>query len=403
MPAITISQFTARQLALFAQGLLQPLQHPATKTDVKSTVSRLGVLQIDTINIVARSPYFALWSRLGDFDMVWLNQLLEEKQIFEYWAHAASILPKEDYPFHRRLMLDRLRLPGFERWYSKNKAEADAVLEYVKTNGAVRSSDFQRKDGQRGTWWNWKVEKEALEYWFASGELMIARRVNFQRIYDLRERIIPEWKDTDTPDFESVVRILVLKSIASLGIALPGWVADYFRLSKTTTQTTINRMVNEKRLMEVQVEGWSETAWVCPEVWGAFQTEISNNPNPLMTTLLTPFDSLIWDRSRTRQLFGFEYTIECYTPAAKRRFGYFVLPILHDGNLIGRLDAKAHRVNKRFEVKALYFEMGVKPSVELAQSIAGAINRCAAWHKTPEVILGMCEPDNIKQAILRWI
>lgn len=395
----TLSLRTARSLALFAQGLLHPPSRRAEFGDVGAVVSRLGVIQIDTINIVARSPYFFLWSRLGSYDPDWLNQALEKRQIFEFWAHAASFLPIEDYPLHRRIMLEQNRLPWFQGWYEENKAEADAVLAYIQDNGAVRSADFKNHEEKRGTWWNWKLEKHALEYWFARGELMISRRINFQRVYDLRTRVLPDWKDEDAPDISEVYRRLAGRSIASMGLALPGWVPDYFRLPKKEVQAALHQLIDARQLVELKIEDWQESAWALPEVWEAFKAQDILSQAPEFTTLLTPFDSLIWDRQRTRRLFDFDFSIECYLPAAKRRFGYYLLSILHNGELIGRVDAKADRTAKRFEVKALYLEPDVKNDRGLAKKLVTAFSNCAAWHQTPDLLVERCENEELSTAI----
>lgn len=402
METITLTE--ARSFALFAQGLLQPPSQAAQLTDVKSVISRLGVLQIDTINIVARSPYFSMWSRLGDYNPAWIDQLLEKKGIFECWAHVASFLPIEDFPLHRRLVLERLRLPWYQNWYNEHKSESDAILEYVKEHGAVRSSDFKRKDGERaGTWWNWKLEKRALEYWFAAGELMISKRTNFQRVYDLTQRVMPDWKDSDAPDLETVYQQLVIRSISAMGFVLPSWVADYFRLPKNMALAAFQKLIDNKQLVEIKVADWSESAWALPETWEAFQNEISLHPDPQYTILLTPFDSLIWDRQRTSRLFNFDFSIECYLPASKRKYGYFLLPVLHNGQLIARLDAKAHRGEKKFEVKSLYLEPSIKPNKNLAASVASTLANCAAWHKTPELSVSKSDPQEFHEMIQKAI
>lgn len=400
----TIALQTARQLSLYAQGLLNPPRQGAQKADVRAAITRLGALQIDTINIVARAPYFSLWSRLGDYDPEWLNQLLAEQNVFEFWAHAASFIPIEDYGLHRRLQIEQWRLPWYQHWYDDHKAEFDAVLAHVKENGAVKSSDFKRSDGkQGGTWWDWKIEKRALEYWFTAGELMISKRINFQRVYDLRERVLPDWKDSDAPDLDSVYRSLVLKSISAMGLAIPAWISDYFRLPKMDTQAALQHLIDDHRLIELKVEDWSESAWVLPEVWEEFQAELRQNPEPHHTTILSPFDSLIWDRARTRKLFNFDFTIECYLPAAKRKYGYFLLPVLHNGQLIGRMDAKAHRAAKKFEVKSLYLEQGIIPDQMLAENFISVFSACAAWHKSPQLIIEKCDPPDFLESLQQKI
>lgn len=391
LPPLTLS--AARRLVLSAQGLLQPPAGPATKTGVLNAIRRMGALQIDTINVVARSPYLSLWSRLGDYDPNWLDQLLAEGAIFEYWSHAASFLPIEDYPYYRQLILAGTHSHRYKTWYEEHRTEVDPILEHVRQNGAVRSADFERKDGKKGTWWDWKIEKDALEYWLTAGELMVARREKFQRVYDLRQRVYPAWDDSQAVPLEETLRTLVLKSVQALGLARPAWVPDYFRLSKTRVSHILQDLLAEGQLRQIQVEGWPEPALFLPDNLPQVECAAAGGLEPLVTTLLSPFDALIWDRSRARQLFDFDFSIECYLPPPKRIYGYYLLPILHRGALVGRLDAKAHRQAGLFEVKALYLQEGITPNEELAAEFARALKRIASWHRTPQVILTRSAPE----------
>jgi uncharacterized protein YcaQ len=382
IPDITLE--TARNLTLKAQGFTRLPEKAADKESIVQTIRRLNFLQIDTINIVARAPYFSLFSRIGDFDPGWLDESLAEKRIFEYWAHEASFLPIEDYPYHRRLMLERLRHPRYYHWYERNKGECDRLLTYVRENGPVRSADFERQDGRKGSWWDWKFEKDALEFWFCAGELMIARREKFQRVYDLRECVLPEWRDADAPPLEDTLRYLVMKSVGALGVCKREWVNDYFRLPKGKVIEILDGLLQEGELIQVNVEGWPEPALLRAAdeqlITGKNESDTAN-----LTTLLSPFDSLICDRKRTKQLFDFDFSLECYLPPAKRKYGYFLLPILYHGQLVGRLDAKAHRKEGIFEVKGLFWEQNGKNDETLKTEVYSAIQRCADWHCTPEV------------------
>ncbi|HZU86304.1 MAG TPA: crosslink repair DNA glycosylase YcaQ family protein, partial [Anaerolineaceae bacterium] len=211
----------------------------------------------------------------------------------------------------------------------------------------------------------------------------------FQRVYDLRERVMPDWDDVRTPSMEEVRRELALRSVRCLGVAHESWVADYFRLKKTGLSEILGALVRDGALLPVEIEGLPGPAYLHPEHLALAESAVRGGLQPTLTTLLAPFDPLVWDRQRARQLFGFDYTIECYTPAAKRVYGYFTLPILHRGALVGRVDAKAHRKDKIFEVRALHLEEGVRPAERegLAVDLADALRRCAEWHKTPEVRL----------------
>jgi len=392
----SITLDTARQVMLAAQGLSQAPDRPAAKTDVLQTVRRMGVLQIDTINVVARSPYLVLWSRLGDYRPVWLDELLAEGALFEYWSHAMCFIPIEDYPLYRRRMLDRIEAQDvWIRWGQKNSDVMGRVRERLRQNGEVRSVEFENKDRPPGGWWNWKDEKTALELLLLTGEAMIARRHNFQRVYAPREHILPDWDDAQTPSTEEVYRELALRSVRHLGVALSSWVADYYRLPKKGMPQRLQALAGEGLLVPLTLEGFKEPAYVHPDCIHLVDAAAAGRLEANLTTLLTPFDPLGWDRQRARDLFAFDYTIECYTPAAKRRYGYFTLPILHRGRLVGRLDPKAHRAQGMFEVKALHLEPGVPVSDELVSCLAAALRQLAEWHGTPELVVRWSDPPEM--------
>ncbi len=341
----TISLETARGLMLASQGLDRPPDHPAGKQDVLAAIRSMGLLQIDTINVIARSPYLVLWSRLGDYQCEWLEELLAERALFEGWAHAYDFLPIEDYPLHRRRALDGMAAGIWPykwpvRWPTENPAVMERVLSELRDNGEVRSADFDNATRPPGGWWNWKDEKNALEALLLTGHVMVAARRNFQRVYALRERVLPDWDDSSVPTSEEMQRDLDLRTVHALGIARQSWVADYFRQPKTGLPKRLETLANEGSLVRVQVEGLDGPAYVHPQRLGLLEEIASGRRRATLTTLLSPFDPLIWDRQRARELFNFDYIMECYTPAAKRRFGYFTLAILHRGRLVGRIDPK---------------------------------------------------------------
>jgi uncharacterized protein YcaQ len=395
----------ARALMLAAQGLLRRPPKKATKRDVLDAVRRMGALQIDTINVVARSPYLVLWSRLGEYDTAWLGELLAEGSVFEYWSHEACFLPVEDYPLYRHRMLDA-ESQGWhysKAWVEAHRLEVSALLEHVRARGAVRSSDFVRTDGKAGGWWEWKTEKRALEMLFTAGELMIARRQNFQRVYDLRERVLPAWDDSRLPPREEARRALALKAVRALGVTTAAWVGDYFRTDKRETRATVAALAAEGLLLAVEVEGWAEPAYVHADNRKLLRDASAGRLEPELTTLLSPFDPLVWDRARARDVFGFDYRLECYTPAPRRLYGYFTLPVLRRGALVGRVDAKAHRKEGVFELKSVHVEPGVAADEALARDLARAARECAAWHKTPEVRVLRSEPKGFAPLLRKAI
>jgi uncharacterized protein len=400
-----LSKTEARVLLLAAQGFLHARQKRATKRDVLAAIRRMGALQIDTIHVVARSPYLVLWSRLGDYDPAWLEELLAEGDIFEYWSHEACFLPAEDYPLYRRRMLnaDSMGWKYSRTWVETHRKEIDRLREFIRENGAVRAADFERKDGKAGGWWEWKTEKRALEMLFTAGELMIARRRNFQRVYDLRERVLPGWDDTRLPSEDAVRRELALKAVRALGVTKARWVSDYFRTNMRETLSTVSALADEGSLLPAKVEGWEEAAFIHPDNLGLVKRVQSGSIKMERTTLLSPFDPVVWDRLRARSMFDFDYRLECYTPEPKRRYGYFTLPVLHHAAIVGRLDAKAHRKDGIFEIKSLHLEPWVRAGSALVKDLAAALVECARWHRTPEIIVRESFPPSVAPRLQRAV
>ncbi|QJE01481.1 winged helix-turn-helix domain-containing protein [Massilia forsythiae] len=383
----------ARALHLAAQGMLQARRARATPGDVLAAIRRMGVLQIDTISVVARSPYLVLWSRLGDYDPCWLDALLEQGRLFEYWAHEACFIPVEDYGLYRHRMIDPGSL-GWKyagAWMREHPDEVERVLEHIRTHGPVRSADFVREDGKAGGWWQWKPQKRALEVLFTTGRLMIARRQQFQRVYDLAERVLPGWDDADMPSLDAARRALVLQAVKALGVARAAWIADYHRTRPPHTDA--HALADAGLLLRVRVEGWRDALFVHPDHAPLLERAAAGALTPSVTSPLSPFDPIVWDRRRAAELFGFDYRLECYTPAHKRRHGYFTLPLLRRGALVGRVDAKAHRKQGVFELKALALEPGVRTGGRLAGDLASAFLRCARWHACSQVTLVQAEPE----------
>ena len=396
-----LSGEAARTMLLVAQGL-DSVPEPATKEDVRGIIRKMGVLQIDSISVVARSPYLVLWSRLGHYDPIWLDELLAEGALFEFWSHAACFIPIEDYGLYRRFMLE-----GNEKsraWFYAHPEEVRRVLERIRKEGPVRSAEFARTDGKAGGWWEWKPEKRALEHLFAAGELMIRRRdPNFHRVYDLRERVLeqalPGWEDALSPTSEEVRRTFALRAVRSLGVALVRWVPDYYRTPKKGVAGLLEELADEGSLLRARVEGLEGPAYVHPENARVAEAAVHGERRPSRTTLLSPFDPVVWDRARASELFDFDYRIEVYTPAPKRRYGYYSLPILHRGALVGRLDAKAHRKEGLFEVKSLHLEPKVVPDEDLVAGLSGALNDGAGWHGTPEVRVVASDPPGLAKTL----
>ena len=389
IPHLSLQDVCHLQLA--AQGLLTPRRARATPADLLACIRRMALLQIDTISVVARSPYLVLFSRLGHYDPRWLEQLLADGDLFEYWAHEACFVPREDYRLLRHRMLDPAAM-GWKfsaQWLKTHGGEIAQIVERIRQDGPVRAADFERKGDKGNGWWDWKPEKRHLEVLFTAGQLMVRERRNFQRVYDLAERVMPEWNDErDLPSPDLARRDMVRASCRALGLVKTGWVADYYRLKRGKYDALLHQLADEGELLPVRVEGWQHGAFVHASLDDELVRAQAGTLKASHTAVLSPFDPLVWDRKRASELFGFDYRIECYTPAPKRQYGYFVLPLLHRGKLVGRMDAKAHRKEGVFEVKSLYLEDGIRVTRTLAQDLGKAIQKLAQWHQTPLVRYG---------------
>ncbi|WP_254779009.1 crosslink repair DNA glycosylase YcaQ family protein [Luteibacter sp. 329MFSha] len=398
---IRLSPRSAQLIHLGAQGLLRRSTRKARRGDVVPTIARMGVLQIDTINVVARSPYMVLFSRLGPYANDWLDDALAEGRIAECWAHEACFVPATEFRWHRDYRSGRAghwAHRSAERTYAEARIDMEALLDRIRREGPLRAADFEREGTGTKGWWGWKPEKRWLEAWFALGRLMVARRDRFQRVYDLSERVVAAWPEPPTSgtlDEATVRRHFIVESVRALGIAKARWIADYFRLKPRVTDDELAPLVADGTLSRVEVDGWSDAAYVHREHGDLLAEGARNALRASRTTLLSPFDPVVWDRARALELFGFEYTIECYTPAAKRKYGYYALPILHRGRLIGRVDAKAHRQSGMFQVIGIWLEDGVQASVPVVQGVAEAISTCAAWHGTPRVVVERGQPRGL--------
>lgn len=392
----------ARALLLGVQGIEPGPTRPATRNSVLNAVRRMGQLQIDTISVVNRSPYLVLYSRIGSFETIWLEQLLARGKIFEAWSHEACFLPIEDYPVAAARFAEPK--PWRERnrdFLEENKEKADELMNLIRADGPVRSADFERESPRNGGWWSArKHEKLILEGLFADGRVMIVRRENFQRVYGLREMVLPDWEDRHAASMDEADDFMVAKSVSALGVATSRWIADYYRMPAARASEALKRLLERGVVRETAIEGLGK-AFVHEANLGLIRKAVRGKLEPQRTVLLSPFDPIVWHRLRASELFGFDYLIECYTPAEKRVYGYFSLPILHRGELVGRLDSKAHRANGVFEVKAVHLEPGFCPDDRFATELAETLIGFAAWHGTPEVRVTHANPARLRDALMQ--
>jgi hypothetical protein len=387
LPQLSLS--AARNLHLAAQGLLKKPRRRAQPADILSTVQRMSLLQIDTINIVARSPYLVLFSRLGNYQPQWLDNALSQGELMEYWVHEACFLPRSDFALvrHRMLSPDKMGWKYRQEWMNEHAAEIERLIAHIQENGPVRSADFEHPRKGASGWWEWKPHKRHLEGLFTSGKVMVVERRNFQRVYDLTHRVMPHWDDQrDLLTQEAAETVMLENSARSLGIFRPQWLADYYRLRQPMLKPVLERWQHERIVTPVCVEKLGEM-WLHNALLPLLPQAEEGKLQATHSAVLSPFDPVVWDRKRAEQLFDFNYRLECYTPAPKRQYGYFVLPLLHKGQLVGRMDAKMHRKTGVLEIIALYLEDGVKVTATLEKGLTAAISDFAAWQGAREVAL----------------
>jgi len=369
----------ARRIVLWTQ-LLSGSPQLEGKEGAAQIIEHLGYVQIDTIAVVERAHHHVLWSRCPSYDPSFLHDLAAiDHRIFEYWAHAMAFLPMSDYRFY---------IPRMERhrtsqraWLSEWKQEhghiLSEVLDRIRVEGALTSKDFELPPGmKRGTWWDWKPAKRALEILFWQGHLMISERKSFQKVYDLTERVLPPGTDMTRPTDEEVGRFHVRRALAGLGVAQARGIQTAFHIAdRSLIASTLKQMQHTKEVFPISIEGSDDVYYALAEM-----LEREDPPASNAVHILSPFDNLTIQRDRMERLFGFEYTLECYLPAAKRKYGYFVLPLLWQDTLVGRIDAKADRKTRNLIVKKLLFEPDFEAFDEVLPAFADTLARFAHFN-----------------------
>lgn len=414
---LALSREEARGLMLAAQGLLHTPSREAALDDVRALIDRLGAVQIDTISVVERSQYLVLWSRLGAYDAALLDAVLHpHRDTFEYWGHAASILPMSDYRYYRPKMLRYLEhiYSQDAEWMQQNPEVVAQTLEMIRERGPMASADFERPaDGRRATAWDWhgpKDSRRALAVLWTTGDLMVhSRRSGGQKVYDVRERVLREAfgkkvpTDDKLPTPEERLRHFARRTVSALGVVTPSWLWDYFRLSlpdgaaknkRTAGAALLDELVRSRLVVPATVEGLAEPAYIATERLADLE-RLREGDTPDRTTLLSPFDSLIWHRPRSEALFDYEVCFEAYVVPEKRRYGYYCLAILHNGKLVGRLDAKAQRTEGTLAVRALYLEPGVVPDDALLDGLTNSLRDLARFLRLTSFHVERSEPVGV--------
>jgi uncharacterized protein len=372
----SLSLVDARRIALAAQGFGAPRPRGAIgAARLGRAIERLGLLQIDSVNVLARAHYLPLFSRLGAYPRALLDRIAwgRPRRLFEYWAHEASLLPLELHPLLRwrmaRAEAGQGMWPRMRAFAGERRPEAMAVLRRIREEGPLAASDFAGGAG-RGGWWEWSDAKVALEWLFWAGLVTTAtRRNSFERVYDLPERVIPRATlDLPTPAEPDAQRALIDHAAAALGVATWADLRDYFRLG-VATRPRLDELVEAGRLRPVAVEGWRQPAWLHVDAPAPRRSRAA--------ALLAPFDPLIWERARTERLFGLRYRIEIYTPAARRVHGYYVLPFLYGERIAARLDLKADRQAGVLRVQAAHGESNAP--ADAPARLVGELALMAGW------------------------
>jgi len=366
----SLSNDEAKRIALAAQGFGQPRPRKPGSNDLKAIFERLKLIQIDSVNVLARAHYMPFFSRLGPYRQELLDELAyRDQHIFEQWAHEACFIPLEHYP------LFRYQMERGRRWSARDVAPErmayfDAVLDELRARGPLVVGQFDG-DGRRGGWWGWGDAKVALEYHFAHGKIAVRERRNFARVYDLAERVFPpEVLARPALTEHEAQRQQLRNSLDALGVATERDLADYYRLKLTAIRPRIKELVDAGEAVPVAVEGWKEPAFLAPGIDAV--------PEVRATAILSPFDNLIWDRARTERMFGFYYRIEIYTRPEKRVHGYYVLPFMHNNQLAARVDLKANRQASVLEVRAAHLEPGANAR-RTAAALARELKRMRQW------------------------
>lgn len=377
----TLSAAEARRIALAAQGFGRPRPAAPGTRQLNLALGRMATLQVDSVNVFARSHYMPLFSRLGPYDTAALDRLLfaARPPYVEYWAHVAAFIPAPDWALFRFRMDDLRAKYGSKTdgWFQSNRAIVDWVRAELTDRGPLRPAQIEHdaKKGARGPWWDWDVVKNALEYLWMFGEVAIAGRRGFERRYGMAEHVIPrEALESPVPRDQAITE-LVRRAASAYGVATAADLADYWRIAnRPAIMAAIRDLTDSGELQPVTVDGWERggrpvAAWVHRDAIIPRKVDAA--------ALLTPFDPVVWFRDRAERLFEFEYRIEIYTPAPKRRFGYYSLPVLVGDDIVGRIDLKADRPGSTLLVQSAWWEHG-RPA-DAAARVADELRAAARW------------------------
>jgi uncharacterized protein len=372
-PALSLSNAQARRIALAAQGFTDP--RPAGRIDrrhLRRVLDRMGLIQIDSVNVLVRSQELPLFARLGPHPRTLIDDATADGELFEYWVHEASHVPSAHHYLYRWMMRQPHRWPSFRRLMADRAGYIESVYDYVVANGPVVAGDLKQRVGKKGTWWDYDDGKIALEALFYEGRVSARRRPrDFARVYDITERVIPPeaLARPTLPEREARKELLVLAAKYH-GVGTLRDLTDYHRMKQASCVEVAAELVEEGRLVPAEVRGWGRPAYAHPD---------AVTPRRITArALLSPFDPVVWNRERAERLFGFHYRIEIYTPAPRRQYGYYVLPFLLGDELVGRVDLKADRANSALLVQSAWGEPGINNG-DVAAELHEELASMAGW------------------------
>lgn len=381
----------ARKLVLLSQRALPSKQPGTAQAATLSTIEHLGYIQIDAISVIQRAHHHTLWNRNPRYQSPQLDHLVADKQVFEYWSHAAAYLPMRDYRFSL-IRKHALASGAQDHWYDRDESQMKLVVERIANEGPLMAKDFDHS-GKRTGEWRPKPAKQALEYLFMQGDLMSPGRVNFHKVYDLTERVLPSGIDSTQPEPEEYARHLITGYLRANGLGQPAEMTYLLKGLKKPVSATLAEMTSSGEVLQIRAAG---------EIYYALPASLELLGKPLARSklkILSPFDNLVIQRKRMKTLFGFDYLIECYLPAAKRQYGYFTLPILWDGKLVARMDCKAERNASLLHIYHLALEPGVKNLDAFFAALRKELQPFLKFNQCTHLQLGNTTPTSIKPVL----
>ncbi|RZT96157.1 hypothetical protein EV201_0790 [Ancylomarina subtilis] len=387
----SLSPQQARKLVLLSQGLPPARQTGSAIDATLSAIEQLGYIQIDTISVVQRAHHHTLWNRNPRYQNAHLDQLIADKQVFEYWSHAAAYLPMRDY---RYSLIRKQAIASGEQnhWYEPDKKRMSEVLKRIENEGPLMAKDFEHT-GKKGVDWMSKPAKRALEHLFMQGDLMVPSRNNFHKVYDLTERVLPKEVDTRIPTPEEHARFLITRYLEANGLGQASEMGYLLKNTKKELAAALKDMLANDELIQIQTAG--NSYYALPHALELLSKPLSRSK----LKILSPFDNLLIQRKRMQALFNFDYQIECYLPEAKRQYGYFSLPVLWDGKLVARMDCKADRKTAVLHIRHIVLEAKLVKTEAFALALSKELTAFMLFNACSSIQLHKTTPTSFKNTV----